>query len=112
MFVTTLEKMANGGVYDQLAGGFHRYSVDERWVVPHFEKMCYDNSELLEELRARIPGDGYGILRGGGARHHSLDGRMAERPGARRLLCVPGCRLFDGRRRRLFHLDAGGSRPC
>jgi hypothetical protein len=40
--------MATGGVYDQLAGGFHRYSVDERWVVPHFEKMCYDNSELLK----------------------------------------------------------------
>ncbi|HXM23518.1 MAG TPA: thioredoxin domain-containing protein [Terriglobales bacterium] len=48
IFVTTLEKMARGGVYDQLAGGFHRYSVDERWVVPHFEKMCYDNSELLK----------------------------------------------------------------
>ncbi len=45
---TTLEKMAKGGVYDQLAGGFHRYSVDERWVVPHFEKMSYDNSELLK----------------------------------------------------------------
>ena len=39
--------MAKGGVYDQIAGGFHRYSVDERWVVPHFEKMSYDNSELL-----------------------------------------------------------------
>jgi uncharacterized protein len=48
MIVTTLEHMALGGVYDQLAGGFHRYSVDERWVVPHFEKMCYDNSELLK----------------------------------------------------------------
>ncbi len=48
VFVTTLERMANGGVYDQLAGGFHRYSVDERWVVPHFEKMSYDNSELLK----------------------------------------------------------------
>jgi uncharacterized protein YyaL (SSP411 family) len=48
MFVSTLEKMAHGGVYDQLAGGFHRYSVDERWIVPHFEKMCYDNSELLK----------------------------------------------------------------
>jgi len=46
--VISLEKMAHGGVYDQLAGGFHRYSVDERWVVPHFEKMCYDNSELLK----------------------------------------------------------------
>jgi len=48
IIVTTLENMARGGVYDQLAGGFHRYSVDERWVVPHFEKMCYDNSELLK----------------------------------------------------------------
>ncbi len=47
MAETTLEKMARGGVYDQLAGGFHRYSVDERWLVPHFEKMSYDNSELL-----------------------------------------------------------------
>src|SRR5205807_5571217 len=44
---TTLEKMARGGVYDQLAGGFHRYSVDERWIVPHFEKMSYDNAGLL-----------------------------------------------------------------
>ena len=44
---TTLTKMARGGVYDQLAGGFHRYSVDEHWTVPHFEKMSYDNSELL-----------------------------------------------------------------
>src|SRR5215468_5155688 len=48
VIVSTLEHMANGGVYDQLAGGFHRYSVDERWVVPHFEKMSYDNSELLK----------------------------------------------------------------
>ena len=48
MAETTLKKMALGGVYDQLAGGFHRYSVDERWLVPHFEKMSYDNSELLK----------------------------------------------------------------
>ena len=45
--LVTLHKMAAGGVFDQLAGGLHRYSVDERWVVPHFEKMSYDNSELL-----------------------------------------------------------------
>ena len=43
----TLFRMAAGGIHDQLAGGFHRYSVDERWIVPHFEKMAYDNSELL-----------------------------------------------------------------
>ena len=47
---TTLEKMGSGGVYDQVAGGFHRYSVDERWCVPHFEKMSYDNSELLKNF--------------------------------------------------------------
>jgi uncharacterized protein YyaL (SSP411 family) len=44
----TLSKMSKGGIYDHLAGGFHRYSVDEHWVVPHFEKMAYDNSELLK----------------------------------------------------------------
>ena len=42
----TLKKMASGGMYDQLGGGFHRYSVDERWLVPHFEKMLYDNALL------------------------------------------------------------------
>src|SRR5580692_2788764 len=46
--VVTLQKMAAGGIYDHLGGGFHRYSVDERWVVPHFEKMLYDNAELLK----------------------------------------------------------------
>jgi len=43
----SLDGMAAGGFHDQLGGGFHRYSVDERWCVPHFEKMSYDNSELL-----------------------------------------------------------------
>ena len=42
----TLQAMAAGGMYDQLGGGFHRYSVDERWLVPHFEKMLYDNALL------------------------------------------------------------------
>jgi uncharacterized protein YyaL (SSP411 family) len=48
VITTTLTKMSKGGVYDQLGGGFHRYSVDEHWIVPHFEKMSYDNSELLK----------------------------------------------------------------
>ncbi len=43
----TLEKMAEGGIYDHLGGGFHRYSVDAVWLVPHFEKMLYDNAQLL-----------------------------------------------------------------
>ena len=47
MVTTTLEHMGRGGVYDQVGGGFHRYSVDEHWFVPHFEKMSYDNAGLL-----------------------------------------------------------------
>jgi uncharacterized protein YyaL (SSP411 family) len=47
---TTLEHMARGGIYDQLGGGFHRYSTDERWIVPHFEKMTYDNAPLLTNI--------------------------------------------------------------
>ena len=43
----TLDAMAAGGIFDQLAGGFHRYSVDRYWIVPHFEKMLYDNAQLL-----------------------------------------------------------------
>ena len=43
---TSLDRMAMGGIYDQLGGGFHRYSVDARWIVPHFEKMLYDNALL------------------------------------------------------------------
>src|SRR3569832_1584180 len=46
----TLERLCEGGIYDHLGGGFSRYSVDERWLVPHFEKMLYDNAQLLELL--------------------------------------------------------------
>ncbi len=47
MVELTLEKMARGGMYDQLGGGFHRYSTDAHWLVPHFEKMLYDNAQLV-----------------------------------------------------------------
>lgn len=56
MVTHTLTKMAQGGVYDHLGGGFHRYSVDAKWLVPHFEKMLYDNAQLL-----RIYADAYTI---------------------------------------------------
>jgi uncharacterized protein YyaL (SSP411 family) len=46
----SLERMSEGGIYDHLGGGYSRYSVDERWLVPHFEKMLYDNAQLLELL--------------------------------------------------------------
>jgi uncharacterized protein YyaL (SSP411 family) len=52
IIVNTLTKMARGGMYDQVGGGFHRYSVDARWLVPHFEKMLYDNA-LLARLYTR-----------------------------------------------------------
>ncbi len=48
MALTTLRRMAGGGIRDHLGGGFHRYSVDERWLVPHFEKMLYDNALLAQ----------------------------------------------------------------
>lgn len=48
MVATTLDQMARGGIYDQLGGGFHRYATDEKWRIPHFEKMLYDNGLLLE----------------------------------------------------------------
>ena len=54
MVERTLAKMARGGIYDQLGGGFHRYSTDGRWLVPHFEKMLYDNAQL-----ARIYADAH-----------------------------------------------------
>jgi uncharacterized protein len=51
----TLTRMAEGGLYDQLGGGFSRYSVDEQWMIPHFEKMLYDNGQLLcEYARASL----------------------------------------------------------
>lgn len=56
MITQTLDRMARGGMYDQVGGGFHRYSVDERWLVPHFEKMLYDNA-LLARLYARAYAD-------------------------------------------------------
>jgi len=59
MALFTLEKMARGGLYDQLGGGFHRYSVDARWAVPHFEKMLYDNAQLV-----RVYLHGLQIVRG------------------------------------------------
>lgn len=54
----TLDMMARGGIYDQLGGGFSRYSVDEQWLIPHFEKMLYDNSMLVETYS-----EGYQILK-------------------------------------------------
>ena len=54
----TLRNIAEGGIHDQLGGGFHRYSVDERWQIPHFEKMLYDNALII-----RVYFDAYRITK-------------------------------------------------
>ncbi len=70
MTVGTLDAMAAGGVFDQVGGGFHRYSVDDIWLVPHFEKMLYDNALLLRDYAQaqQVTGDG---------RHGAIAGRIA-----------------------------------
>ncbi|HKN46418.1 MAG TPA: thioredoxin domain-containing protein [Candidatus Polarisedimenticolia bacterium] len=72
MAVLSLDKMARGGIYDQLGGGFHRYAVDGRWLVPHFEKMLYDNALLarayLEAAQAvRLMPPSSAVPKGGAA---------------------------------------------
>ena len=59
-YLVTLDHIARGGIYDHLGGGFARYSTDERWLIPHFEKMLYDNAQLAREYLSawRLVGDG------------------------------------------------------
>ena len=70
----SLERMSEGGIYDHLGGGFSRYSVDERWLVPHFEKMLYDNAQLLELLALAFAAQRQPAVRAARAR----DGRLAR----------------------------------
>ena len=55
--------MAQGGLFDHLGGGFARYSTDERWLAPHFEKMLYDNAQLLELLSLAASATGIPLFR-------------------------------------------------
>ena len=68
MVDTTLREMARGGVYDQLGGGFHRYSTDAKWLLPHFEKMLYDNGQLIRSYT-----DGY-LLTGDNLYRETVEG--------------------------------------
>lgn len=58
----TVERMSEGGIYDHLGGGYSRYSVDEKWLVPHFEKMLYDNAQLLELLALAFQRNGNALF--------------------------------------------------
>jgi uncharacterized protein len=71
MVLHTLDRMAAGGIFDQLGGGFHRYSTDHRWLVPHFEKMLYDNAQLVR-LYARV----WQVT--GAERHRQVASRTAD----------------------------------
>ncbi len=62
----TLQRMALGGIYDQLGGGFHRYSTDQTWLVPHFEKMLYDNAQLAQTYARAYQATGKGFYKGVG----------------------------------------------
>ena len=94
MVEVTAERMARGGMYDQLAGGFARYSVDARWVVPHFEKMLYDNALLLRVYAHLARVTGRSALAAAGRRGDR--GLPAARPAHRR----GRLRLGAGRRHR------------
>ncbi len=72
MVLFTLDKMALGGIYDQLGGGFHRYAVDAIWLVPHFEKMLYDNAQL-----ARVYLHAYQVCRNRGDERAAFYKRIA-----------------------------------
>ncbi len=81
MITTTLDAMAAGGIHDQLGGGFARYSTDDDWLVPHFEKMLYDNALLDPRVPARLPRHRRGALSARRRGHRRL---RAARPAPRR----------------------------
>ncbi len=108
----SLARMCEGGIYDHLGGGFSRYSVDEYWLVPHFEKMLYDNALLLELLALAWQRSGNVLFRiraaetvawlaremttQGGAFCASLDADFGRRGG--QVLCLVACRNRGGAR--------------
>ena len=105
MCALTLTRMAEGGIYDQLGGGFCRYSVDRAWTIPHFEKMLYDNGPLLALYAWLYQVSGDEVFRRVAERDRRLGAaRHALRGG--RVLLQPR-RGFRGRGRPLLRLDAG-----
>ena len=102
MVTRTLDAMADGGIYDQLGGGFARYSTDAHWLVPHFEKMLYDNALLahayLEGYRAT------GDERYARVARETLDFMLARDADRRRRVRVRARRRQRGRRGALLRV--------
>ena len=106
MVVITLDRMAEGGIYDQVGGGFARYSTDGAWHVPHFEKMLYDNAQLVRLYTRDVAGHRRRAL----PPSRDGDGRVpAARDAASRgrVLLLPGRRLRR-RRGQVLHVGLGG----
>ena len=101
----TLDAMARGGMYDQVGGGFCRYSVDERWLVPHFEKMLYDNALLAEVYLEGHQATGEAFVRADRPRDPRL--RPARDDLARGRLLLGDGRRHRGRGGQVLRLDAG-----
>ena len=105
---TTLDAMCSGGMYDHIGGGFARYSTDQEWLVPHFEKMLYDQALLSGDLPPRPHRDRATAVPDRGRRDHRV--RADDTPPPRRwLLLCRGRRLArprgQGRRRLVHHVD-------
>ena len=112
MVVVTLREMAKGGMHDQLGGGFHRYSVDEHWFVPHFEKMLYDQAQLAISYLEALSDHATSLSPAVARDIFDYVLRDLTRSG-RRLLFGRGCRQRHRSgeperkgRRRVLHLDA------
>src|SRR3989441_1183121 len=108
----TLTAMARGGIRDHVGGGFHRYAVDERWIVPHFEKMAYDNAELLHAYLSGYAALGTAPFKEGA--QGRVDSVLAVRgdrgPGAPPRACGRHDRLRDLERAPRLRLPARGGR--
>ncbi len=91
MVLLTLREMAKGGMNDQLGGGFHRYSVDERWFVPHFEKMLYDQAQTRGVVSGGVSDYARRAVCGGGARYFFVCAARSDASG-RRIFFGGGCR--------------------
>ena len=104
----TLERMSEGGIYDHLGGGFSRYSVDERWLVPHFEKMLYDNAQLLELLALAWQRSGNPVFRAARAGDRGLAAARNDHRGGG--FCCLARRRLGGRGGQVLCLVKGGNR--